>query len=235
MKVLYKYCLIIASVFLFFSCEKETEDISRITYFCDLELLGSSEVVLAKGTAFVDPGYKATEGDNDVTDQVTVSSLDVNTPGSYTLTYSVKNKDGFAKTATRKVYVYDNTPTPIEPGSYHVDASSSRSALGGTAGSPATEFKKEPAMAVFQIAPGQFFISDLFGGYYDIGRGYGIAYAVSGVLGFDGTNFSLKSSNATPWGDKHSAVRGTYAAETKTLVLEVDYATFTFHLNIVKN
>ncbi|GHU94200.1 hypothetical protein FACS1894156_2120 [Bacteroidia bacterium] len=237
MKNILKYStMLVLAVILLASCsDKATEGLSRITYYCDLELEGPTEILLAKGTAFDEPGYKASEGDNDVTDAVTVTPLDVNTPGVYTLTYSVKNQDGFAKTATRKVYVYDDAASPIESGNYYVATSSSRTAKGVAAGSPATEFRTQPSLVIIQTAPGRFYVSDLFGGYYNVGRGYGTGYAISGILAFNGTNFSRVSSATTPWGDTFGDVRGTYNAGTKTLSLQVDYtANYTFHLNIVK-
>ncbi|MFC4674574.1 BT_2262 family domain-containing protein [Dysgonomonas termitidis] len=236
MKLLYKYSLIIASAFLLFSCDKETEDISKITYYCELDLKGDAVEFVSLGGAYTESGWVATENGEDITDKVAVSgAVNPQTPGVYNLVYSVNNSDGYPTSAVRKVIVYDTTPSVIATGLYHVDASSSRSALGGAAGSPATEFKTEPPITIYQTAPGKFYISDLFGGYYSIGRGYGAAYDISGIVAFDGTDFSLVSSNVTPWKDKHTAVRGTYNEETKTLVLQVDYSSFTFHLNIVEN
>lgn len=236
MKLLYKYSLIIASVFFLFSCDKETEDISRITYYCKLDLKGGAVEFVSLGGTYTEQGWVATENNEDVADKVTVTgTVNAQVAGIYPLVYSVNNSDGYPTSVERKVIVYDTTPSVIATGFYHVDASSSRSALGAAAGTPATEFATEPPITIYQTAPGKFYISDLFGGYYSIGRGYGVRYDISGIVSFDGTNFSLVSSNATPWGDKHSAVKGTYNAETKTLKLQVDYATFTFHLNIVEN
>lgn len=236
MKILYKYSLIIASLFFLLSCDKDTEDISRITYYCELDLKGGTVEFVSLGGTYTEQGWIASENDEDITDKVAVSgTVNPQVAGLYRLVYSVNNSDGYPTSVERKVIVYDTTPSVIETGFYHVDASSSRSGLGGAAGSPATEFKTEPPITIYQTAPGKFYISDLFGGYYSIGRGYGAAYDISGIVAFDGTNFSLVSSNATPWGDKHSAVKGTYNAETKTLELQVDYSSFTFHLNIVQN
>lgn len=236
MKILYKYSLIIASLFFLLSCDKDTEDISRITYYCDLDLKGGAVEFVSLGGVYTEPGWVASENGEDITDRVTVvGTVDAKTAGLYPLVYSANNSDGYPTSVERRVIVYDTTPSVIETGFYHVDASSSRSGLGGVAGSPATEFKTEPPITIYQTAPGKFYISDLFGGYYSIGRGYGAAYDISGIVAFDGTNFSLVSSNVTPWKDKHTAVRGTYNAETKTLELQVDYSSFTFHLNIVQN
>ncbi|EGK00671.1 MULTISPECIES: BT_2262 family domain-containing protein [Dysgonomonas] len=236
MKILYKYSLIIASLFFLLSCDKDTEDISRITYYCELDLKGGTVEFVSLGGTYTEQGWIASENDEDITDKVAVSgTVNPQVAGLYRLVYSVNNSDGYPTSVERKVIVYDTTPSVIETGFYHVDASSSRSGLGGAAGSPATEFKTEPPITIYQTAPGKFYISDLFGGYYSIGRGYGAAYDISGIVAFDGTNFSLVSSNVTPWKDKHTAVRGTYNAEAKTLELQVDYSSFTFHLNIVQN
>ena len=235
MKILYKYCLIIASVFLLSACDKDTEGLSRITYYCELDLKGDAIELVALGGTYTEQGYVASENGEDVSAKVVVSgTVNTQAAGLYNLRYSVNNVDGYPQTTVRQVIVYDTTPSEISSGFYYVATSSSRSSLGGAAGAPAAEFSSEPELLIFQSAPGRFFISDLFGGYYNIGRGYGAAYAISGTIAFDGTDFSLISSNATPWGDKHDAVRGTYDAGSETLILQVDYATYTFHLNIVK-
>ncbi len=228
----YKYYLLLLLVtMVFFSCEKETEDVSRITYYCDVELEGDPIVLIALGTDYVEPGYTASEGDEDVTESVTVSG-EVNTSqtGQYTLSYTAVNSDGFPKTITRTVIVYDPTPSPIESGFYHVSPQSTR------VPGPSTEFESSPAETIYQSTPGVFYISDLFGGYYSVGRGYGPAYATGGYVAYDGTNFSLVESEITPWGNKFSSVSGTYDQGTKTLFLAVVWESgYTFNLIIIKD
>jgi hypothetical protein len=110
MKTLKYSFLILAAALFLGACEKESEGISQLTYFCELTLLGDSPYVIEKGTTYVDPGYTATENDEDVSDAVVVTgTVNTNTPGIYTLSYSVKNKDGFPKTDQRQVFVVDHT------------------------------------------------------------------------------------------------------------------------------
>jgi hypothetical protein len=104
----------------FSSCQKEPSfnypdgktGISKITVYPILTLKGEKVMVLAKGTAFADPGVTALEGTNPLTPVVT-GAVDVNTAGVYTVTYTATNKDGFPATASRTVAVYDTQADAI--------------------------------------------------------------------------------------------------------------------------
>jgi hypothetical protein len=226
---LYGYCLALLSASLLFGCEKETEGVSRTTNYCNLELKGASAMFIGIGDTYQEPGYTATEGEENVTDAVIVTGQ-VNTAeaGINTITYTVYNQDGFPKVAQREVFVYDKTSSDIESGYYYVSKNSRRD----EGSSP--EYASEPTIAIYQTASGVFYISDLFGGYYHVGRGYGIAYATPGTLGFDGTDISYISSKNTPWGNTFSDASGTYDAATKTLTLAGKYDIYTFNLIIIK-
>ncbi|MDR0415084.1 MAG: DUF5012 domain-containing protein [Prevotellaceae bacterium] len=225
----YKYYLLFCAAALLCCCEKKTENVSKTTYYCDLELKGSSAVLLNTGEQYVDPGYTATENEEDVSDAVIVTgSVNEEQAGVYTLTYTVYNQDGFPKVAQREVFVCDPTPSPIESGYYYVSKASKRD------DGPSPEYASEPVVAIYQLAPGVFYLSDLFGGYYHVGRGYGVAYATPATVEFDGTTLTLLNSEATPWGDTFGSVTGTYDAATKTLSISTVYATYTFNLIIIK-
>lgn len=94
------------------SCSKDkiinTHDrvgISKVTYYPILTLTGNSIIAIPNGTAYTDPGVKAQAAGADV--PVTTSgTVDANTDGVYTLTYSAVNSDGYSASATRKVVVY---------------------------------------------------------------------------------------------------------------------------------
>lgn len=61
-----------------------------------LELEGDNPLILEKGEAFEEPGYKATHGDKDVTDKVEVTGveeIDTDKPGDYEVKYSVEVDD----------------------------------------------------------------------------------------------------------------------------------------------
>lgn len=73
----------------------------------ELTLKGDSKVVITEGTKWNDPGYKASDNvDGDLTAQVTVSgSVDYKKPGSYKLTYEVKDNYNNTAKAERTVTV----------------------------------------------------------------------------------------------------------------------------------
>jgi len=69
--------------------------ISKITNYPDITVAGPAYVILAKGSAYTDPGVSAKAGSATV--PVVATGLpDVNTAGVYTVTYTAKNSDGFA-------------------------------------------------------------------------------------------------------------------------------------------
>ena len=92
---------------LFSSCDdKETEDISRVTYYPLLEMAGEEIVVLDMGSTFTDAGVTALVGGEDA--EVTIDgSVDTSVPGIYALTYSAYNEDGFSASILRQVIVQD--------------------------------------------------------------------------------------------------------------------------------
>ena len=90
------------------SCNDDHDQLtdSRVTYFANLELLGDEIVEINVGETYTDPGYIATEGEEDITSKVKVTgTVDTSKGGFYTLTYSVANKDNFAVEASRLVMV----------------------------------------------------------------------------------------------------------------------------------
>ncbi|WP_316750477.1 DUF5011 domain-containing protein [Pedobacter gandavensis] len=95
------------------SCKKESFDyppgmvgISKVTFFPIITMKGEKYFLVAKGTAFTDPGATAKAGSDDAP---VVASGAVNTAvaGIYGVTYSAVNADGFSATVTRQVIVYD--------------------------------------------------------------------------------------------------------------------------------
>jgi hypothetical protein len=84
---------------------------------------------------------------------------------------------------------------------------------------------------------GVYRISDLFGGYYAIGRNYGSDYATGGAIkvNLNTGKVSLVSSDVTPWLDKFSNVAGTYDSQTQTFEIDVTWeAGYVFHLIFTK-
>lgn len=78
-----------------------------------ITLKGESAIAFTVGSgSFTEPGYTATDNlDGDLTDHVTVQgSVDSNTPGIYTVTYSVTDSHGNTATKKRRVTVRSNQP-----------------------------------------------------------------------------------------------------------------------------
>jgi hypothetical protein len=79
--------------------------ISKITVYPTLTLNGDRYLVIVnKSVPYADPGAVAKEGDTEIP-VTTTGSVDENTPGVYTLTYTAVNKDGFSASANRTVVI----------------------------------------------------------------------------------------------------------------------------------
>ncbi|WP_162428634.1 immunoglobulin-like domain-containing protein [Pontibacter pudoricolor] len=163
-KILFVIALLLTGSLM--SCEKDTEDISRITFYPDFVIGGEEVMTLVQGEEFVDPGVTASanEVELDVTTSIVGSpfivpgqtqpedvtytnSLDTNVPGLYIITYSAVNEDGFTGTTQRVVVVLDQ---PADP---NVD-------LTGTYSSTAPS----PNATITKLADGVFFSSNVWGG-----------------------------------------------------------------------
>ncbi|QHT65987.1 DUF5011 domain-containing protein [Rhodocytophaga rosea] len=102
-------------VTLFWSCEKEldTEGLSRITTFADIQVTGDELAIVTLGQPYTDPGATAVENGKSVT-VTTEGEVDVNTAGIYTITYSATNSDGFPNEASRLVAVLPPLPDEVK-------------------------------------------------------------------------------------------------------------------------
>jgi hypothetical protein len=84
-----------------------------------------------------------------------------------------------------------------------------------------------------KLEEGAYEISDLFGGYYEYGRGYGTGYRIPGVISLNNYFVEFKPD---PWGygwKKVDVISWDFA--TKTLIVDIYWdGTFVFHLILVK-
>ncbi|PPL04655.1 BT_2262 family domain-containing protein [Parapedobacter indicus] len=196
-KVIIFAALVLAGIG-FQSCEKETTaGFTDITIYPVLEVLGDPIVVVNKGESYEDAGTHAELDGEDVTGDVVVRS-DVNTDevGIYSVNYSITNADGFTVTGARTVYVTDPTPSVITPGLKTVSVGTNRSGGGAV-----TAYSGYPVV-ILQTEPGIFYITDYFGGYYEVRAGYGPAYAMKGSFKLNADNtLSLIESGVDGWGD----------------------------------
>jgi hypothetical protein len=237
----YIYGLMMCIVALAFTaCDETSQDNSFVTHYVVLELNGDEFIEHNIGTPFTDPGVVATEGTEDVSDKVTVSGkVDVNTPGIYTLTYSAVNKDGFSSSITRRVGVFDPTVTTDISGIYSVGSGSYRYY---SSSDTTTPYSGDYEIEVSLVLPGLFYISDLFGGYYESYRGYASSYGfgyynMEGYLKLNSDNtIESISGSVYAWGDSYDTVEnGVYDPEAGTITFDTYYAkSMFFHVILTK-
>ncbi|MBR1414877.1 MAG: DUF5012 domain-containing protein [Prevotella sp.] len=236
MKKIFLYSLMLGmSVLGLTACSDDAEMTdSRVTYYVNLDMQGEEFVQVPIGTPYTDAGCTATENGEDVTSKIVVdglSDIDVNTAGLYTITYSALNKDGFPASVSRTVAVCDPSITTDISGSWTTQGGTQR-VYGGATVTPFPDY----TIRISKAAPGIFYVTDLFAGYYDQRAGYGSSYACRGYLQLlaDGTLVCLSSSVAG-WGDSLDDFEGSYDAATETLTWDEGYAgSMTFHIILNK-
>ena len=152
------FAMIIALVsFALTSCgDKESEGLSRFTYYPILEMKGDAYITTPVGSTFNDPGCVALLNGEDVSDQIQISgSVNTSVVGFYKLGYTVVNSDGFPASATRTVAV--------------VDKNNFASAYFGESQYGTRHYYNAP-IAIKKNADGTYTIEDILGGFYCYGR-----------------------------------------------------------------
>jgi hypothetical protein len=81
-------------------------------------------------------------------------------------------------------------------------------------------------VAVTKVAPGFFYVSDFFGGYYDQKAAYGATYAMTGYVKLNPDNtIGVVSSSIKGWGDSLTGLAGgVYNPTEKSLYWEAGYS-----------
>jgi hypothetical protein len=91
---------------------------TRTVYVVDttspvITLLGSNPLTVECHAGFTDPGATAIDACVGTVPVITSGSVDANTPGAYTLTFTADDGNGNTNSATRTVNVQDTTPPAI--------------------------------------------------------------------------------------------------------------------------
>ena len=164
------------------SCDSETTgDVSKITYYPEFTLLGEEVVYVQKGSTYVDAGVLVTEGGVEIPYETTVSgdyrggtSVDTNIVDVYHISYTAQNQDGFSGSASRTVVVYEDSDlTTSIAGLY------SSTVIRNGSNNP--QYYNMEHILVWKNNDGTYGMSDGIGGYYAIGRSYGVDYAAGPV------------------------------------------------------
>ena len=201
------------------SCDKESEDLSKITYYAEIMLDGETTVTVPLGGSYVEPGYSALENDEDKTADVIVEdNIDNSTAGVYEVTYAIANSDGFNTYATRTVVVAVVDPDAPASGVYNTNVV--RTESNGSNPRP-----RSSSIVVVNEGNDVYYVGGLLGYYY--AAGYGPAYAMNGRIKFhkDTNTFTLIESHVEGWGDGLEAFQNAkYDPETGELYWESIYA-----------
>lgn len=212
------------------SCKDSANDPSVVTYFAELTLNGDDFIKLSVGDTYTEPGYTATEGENDITDKVVVSgTVDTTTPGFYNLTYSVANTDGFAVSDTRQVMV--------------IDSDNFASAYQGETQIGSRHYTGAPVV-ITDNGDGTYTIDDLLGGFqwYGLNPGFEPTYDfhAEAIITLNSNNtISLQevgnwSSDALGITDPLTIQSGSYDPATGVITLAIGYAGSTLSVTLTK-
>lgn len=194
-KIIYFAIGAVVAMTLAASCTKESEGLTRITYYPVLELEGETTMLVDKGSSFNEPGYTATLNGEDVSADVQIeSNVNTSKSGIYSVVYSIVNSDGFSSVAKRTVIVFD-FEDPVE-GIYTVDPSSYRLYNGAQ-----LAFGRAFQIYVLANGDGTYLVDDILGGWYCQRAGYGTAYAMQATISISGGSVNLINSYIPGWGD----------------------------------
>lgn len=170
-------------VFVLSSCsEDSTSDVSQVTNYPILELIGDETVIINQGSVFEDPGIIATENGSNIPYTSSVSglfrgesTLNPNVVDIYTITYNAVNQDGFNGSITRTVIVANNDDLTAGIAGLYTSTVTRNGTL-------TAQYTDMEYVLIWENSDGTYELSDGIGGYYHVGRGYGVGYAAPGAI-----------------------------------------------------
>ena len=218
-----KLFIIPLAAMLLTACSKETENVSYVTNYAVFDLAGDDVVRVTIGDDYVEPGVKATENGEDVSSKIKVTSDFVKDEfGLFSVKYSIINSDGYPATASREIVVVD--PDDNGPQGYFP--------IHNTRDGSAEEYDVDICFYCTDD-PGVYYVTDLAGGFYDQGRGYGLLYRVPGTISIaeDGTISLEEAGLCQGFGGGADAVTGTFNFDTKEFHISTNYLGMVFNMD----
>lgn len=165
--------------------EKESANISSITYFPEFAVNGDAEYFLSVGDPFTEPGVTAQENGVDIPVTSSVvgeffgysgDNVPTDAADKYIISYSATNSDGYPGSVDRTVWVIETGDlTTSIAGLY-----TSTIVRNGDVGNP--QYTDLEYIMISNNGDGTYNLSDAIGGYYALGRGYGPDYAAAGLV-----------------------------------------------------
>ena len=197
---MYKLILFAFCTLFLFNCSKETENLSRPTYYMAFEIIGDNPAIVQVGEPYVDAGVRATMNGQAVTNFTTKSNVDFEEMGLYQVEYSGVNADGLPSKAVRDVIVCNPAVTTDLSGVWDVDRDGTTFYVGGAL----NRYYGGPGytVTITRVAPGFFYISDYLAGFWPVNQARGPAAATFGYFGLNADNsIDALSSNSNYWGE----------------------------------
>lgn len=245
MKRIYLFGLMLcAVVFGLTSCSKDEQNTdTRITYYVNMHLQGDEMTLVPLGTAYNDAGCKADLNGEDYTPKVVaegIQNVNVNKVGFYDITYTAVNPDGYAASVSRTVVVYDPAVTASIEGTYSPDMKATKY---GKAGKTFADYAASygntsqcVGITFTEVAPGIYYVNDLFAGWYNQIRAYAAKYCMTGYVSLNPDNtLTLQSSYVSGWGDSLDYIKDTSCdPDAGTIKYSLSYAGQIF-MDIVLN
>lgn len=232
-KIFYFLMMAVTAVTLGACSDDDSEGLTDVIYYPHLTITGDQFTLSPIGQAYNDAGCTATLNGEDYTANVKVSglqSIDINTAGLYTVTYTATSPDGYTMSAQRTVAVCDPNITTDISGTYTTQPGTYRQTYNDD-GSPKAQVAFAGFTSTFRYAaPGIFYCTDMLAGYYDQRAGYGKNYALYGYVQLlaDGTLKAL-SGHVNGWGDSYDDFTDAkFDAETGTISYTITYAGMDF-------
>lgn len=221
------------------ACERELDSMgvtTKITYYPVFELEGETDMVIPANEPFTLPGATATEQGTEIPVSVSiagtyfagaVNGIDTSVPDIYHVTYSAVNVDGFPGTATRTVFVKPPTGDLVNSieGTYLSTSLRDPSAAG--------DYEDMEYVYIIKTGENTYQLSDVIGGYYDLGREYGPAYAGPGAT-ITANNIAANDftfGDPVPvgaFGGEGVITSMTVSAADKTITYNVEWDVYTF-------
>lgn len=245
MKKIYLFGLLLCTMALGLnSCSKDEQlTDTRVTYYVNMDLQGDEFTLVALGTPYVDAGCKAELNGEDYTPKVVaegIEDVDVNKVGFYDITYTAVNPDGYSASVSRTVAVYDPSVTASIAGTYSPDMAATKY---GKAGKTFADYAASygnttqcTGITFTEVAPGIYYVNDIFAGWYHQIRAYAAKYCMTGYISLNPDNtLTLQSSYIAGWGDSLDYLKnGVYDPATGQLSYSLSYAGQIF-MDIVLN
>jgi hypothetical protein len=236
------YYVAISLLIILGSCTKkiETDGLSKVTYFPEMDMSGDDVILVAKGSTFSEPGVAATENGANIDVKTSVggvfrgysgTTLNTESPDKYVITYTATNSDGFNANLERTVWVVatGDLVNSIE-GLY-----TSTVKRGSTLTAQYTDMKY---ILIYKTGANTYAITCAIGGYYDIGRAYGPGYAALGAVitanNIATNDFSITRATFPLWGNISDITNFAVNAANKTITFvgNTDIANGTFTVTL---